>query len=175
MNMLRMTPEQVQAHNARIGSARVIKGKCSAREESAPKPKERKTARRMSVPRKPRPKYEYEKQLALQLTMMGFTEHEVDVRYLKDRLHRADVLFRKEGLVVEIQGHVHRIRDKWERDIEKAQLTLASGFRLLPVSTKQVKTGVAADIVRRALELLRFPVERCECHGVPVEHCPEVK
>lgn len=155
MNMLRMTQEQIDAHKARIGSARVVKGKCSVDEhgKSGPKPKERKTQRRESVPRKPRQKYEYEKQLALQLTLMGFTEHEVDVRYLKDRLHRADVLFRKERLVVEIQGHVHRIRDKWERDIEKAQLTLMAGYRLLPVSTKQVKTGVAADIVKAALDL----------------------
>ena len=37
MNMLRMTPEQVQAHNARIGSARLVKGRDTKGEPMGPK------------------------------------------------------------------------------------------------------------------------------------------
>lgn len=157
--MTAWTSEQLSAvlnkGHVSIAGARIVRGRHTKDEERGPKPKKEK-AKRVIVPKR-RVKYEYEKQLALQLATLGFREFEVDARYLPDRLHRADVLFRREMLVVEIQGHAHRIRDKWVRDIEKAQLTLMAGYRLLPVSTKQVKTGVAADIVRKAIDLHNIP------------------
>lgn len=167
MNMLRMTQEQIDAHKARIGSARVIKGKSTQDETRGPKVKKPPKTARISAPRKPRQKYEYEKHLALQLAAMGFREFEVDARYLRDRLHRGDVVFRRERLIVEVQGQVHRIRNRWKEDIEKAQLTVLAGWRLLPVSTKQVRDGSAADLVKRALDVLT----RGECHGVKT--CPD--
>lgn len=108
------------------------------------------------VQKRPRPpqhrkKLEYEKQLGMQMEKAGITGFEIDARYIPERQFRADALFRKQKLVVEIQGACHRIRDKWKRDIEKAQLTLLEGYRLLPIGTNQVRDGTAVVIVQRAL------------------------
>jgi very-short-patch-repair endonuclease len=156
MNMLQMTPEQYAAHQERVKSARVIRFEANETEQEIAQKGKQPKAKAPPIKAAPK-KYDYENQLALQFTVMGFRDFEVDAEYLTGRKHRADVLFRKERLVVEIQGHAHRIRDKWARDIEKAQLTLFAGYRLLPVTTAQVKTGVAADIVRRALNAIVAP------------------
>lgn len=146
-----MTPEQYAAHQAHVKSSRTVKFEANQTDAEIRKAAKCKAAqKRVRV----RPKYNYEQQLALQLTMLGFRDFDVDVRYLPDRMHRADILFRKERLVVEIQGQVHRIRDKWARDIEKAQLTFLAGWRLLPIATKQVRDGTAVEIVRRAIDLV---------------------
>lgn len=154
--MLRMTPEQVAAHNARIGAAPV-------KEKAKPE----KTAK---------PSSDYETWLSNQLVAAGMPKPAHQFRWLDDRLYRADLAY--PPLLIEIDGAAHRIKGRFMDDILKNQEALLNGYYLLRIATSQVRNGLAVGIVRKALERVKayapvFAVKRCECHGVPVENCPE--
>lgn len=157
MSHLYMTEEQYAAHQARVKTARVVtfdgnQGEKPKNKGPATKPEERKPR----APRPPRPKWSYEERLAQKLEAAGLSGFYVDSDYLPERGLRADILFPEQMLVVEVQGAAHRIRDKWARDIEKAQATLLAGYKLLPIATGQVRDGSAVDIIKQALG---FPVK----------------
>lgn len=154
--MLTMTKEQYEAHQARVKGARTV----SPMSEPAVVKPARKPAKRAPplpvVEKAPRKKWSYEERLAQQLEEAGISGFYVDAEYLPNRQVRADLLFMRERLVVEVQGHVHRIKAKWLADIYKAQDTMLGGYRLLPVSTAQVRDGSAVEIVRKALALAEW-------------------
>ena len=92
-------------------------------------------------------------ELAQQCKLAGLPVPQVNYPFLKDqgRRFRLDCAWPGEKLVVEVDGGVHRIRDKFDRDLEKHRLLLQYGWRLLRVSPAQVNAGVALGYVERAL------------------------
>jgi very-short-patch-repair endonuclease len=142
--MLTMTPEQYRAHQERV------KGACTVTFAENQKEKPGRKRPEAKAPRV-RQQWSYEERLAEKLHAAGLTGFYVDSEYLPERQLRADILFPEQKLVVEIQGASHRIRDKWARDIEKAQATILAGFTLLPIATSQVRDGTAVDVVKRVL------------------------
>ena len=54
-------------------------------------------------------------------------------------------------LAVEVDGAVHRIRERFKADLEKRQAADRLGWRVLPVSPRQVESGRALELVRDAL------------------------
>ncbi len=64
---------------------------------------------------------------------------------------RIDIAFVEQKLAVEIDGAVHRIKSRFQADIEKSQALFFAGWRLLRVSPKQVREGDALVMIRRAL------------------------
>jgi very-short-patch-repair endonuclease len=139
--------------HVRIAGARVVA-------LMPPEPREKQLApprgKRGPQAEKPaRKKWSYEGRLAQQLEDAGITGFFVDAEYIQDRGLRADILMPLDKLAIEIQGAAHRIKGKWERDIEKAQATMLAGYRLLPIATKQVRDGSAVGVIRAALEVIR--------------------
>lgn len=164
MSYFRMTQEAFDAHQAQVKGARVVKRMDGDPEQKqATKANRAKKAERakLEIPqfvpetvKAPRKKWDYEQRLAQQLEAAGITGFYVDAEYLPNRQLRADILFIRERLVIEIQGAVHRTKAKWQADIFKAQDTMLGGFRLLPIATGQVRDGAAVEIIRKALERL---------------------
>jgi very-short-patch-repair endonuclease len=114
--------------------------------------------------KKPRArKWRYEDDLAYQLEKVGVTGFEREGKWLEGRRYRADLLFREKRLIVEIEGEAHRIKSRFHDDIRKSQAAVLNGWKLLRVSTPQVKDGEAAKLIMRALG---FHVERAYADAV---------
>jgi len=61
-------------------------------------------------------------------------------------------------LAVEVDGEVHRIRDRFHGDIRRNALILLAGWRVLHVDGRRVRSGDAVRWVRLFLETFREPV-----------------
>ena len=71
------------------------------------------------------------------------------------RAFRADLAFPALRLLVEVDGSVHRIKERFRGDLERDQwifLNLPT-WRKLRVSPRQVRSGEALQLVERALAL----------------------
>lgn len=73
-----------------------------------------------------------------------FTFHE-------DRNWRLDVACPSKKLCVEIDGQVHRIKDKFARDIERHNALIISGWRYIRCTPTQVDTGEALILLKALL------------------------
>lgn len=67
------------------------------------------------------------------------------------RKFRFDLAWPDRRLAVEVDGSVHRIRERFDSDIEKYQLAFLGGWRVLRVSTLQVRKNEACQFVWMAL------------------------
>lgn len=131
--MIRLTPEQFAAHQARVKPA------APPSAEPAPKKQTRSD--------------DYETWLANQLEQAGLPKPARQFRWLDDRQYRADLAY--PPLLIEIDGAAHRIKGRFLDDIEKNQQALLAGYWLLRIATSQVRNGKAVDIIRRALDRVR--------------------
>lgn len=155
MNMLRLTAEQVAAHNARIkaGAVRVVKFDGNQTEAEVIKAAKGKAAQKLRKPSVRRPTPSLEDSLDAQLRAMSINL-ERQYRWMPNRKYRADFAHPKTRLLVELDGAAHRIKGRFDDDIRKSQDALLCGWRLLRISTRQVRTGEAADVVRRAIDMV---------------------
>ena len=94
--------------------------------------------------------------LASQCELVKLDAPTREYRFHPDRKWRIDLCWIDRRLALEVEGEVHRISDKFKRDLEKYQALFFAGFRLLRVSPAQVKNGTALRMVERALETLPF-------------------
>lgn len=149
MNVLTMTPEQYEAHQLRVKGARIVRFEGNETgQEIAQKGKQRQKPPKISVP-----KLTTEDIFAAQLEQAGL-KLERQYRWLPGRKYRADFADVRSRLLVELDGGVHRIRAAFDADILKSQNALLAGWRLLRIGKKQVLDGSAADIVRRAIDMV---------------------
>lgn len=162
------TEAEVTAHNLNVRSARVVKGKSSVDAEKRAIPKPEKPPK-VRVPRKART-WGYEERLERDLALLGI-KGEREYRWLEGRKYRADLGFKRERLIVEIEGEAHRIKGRFHDDIRKSQDAVLNGWRLLRLSTGQVRDGTAAFIVKRALGasvmIGEYPANDIPFHGGP--------
>lgn len=94
-------------------------------------------------------------ELAFQCKAVGIPTPCVNWPFLKEqgRRFRLDLAYPDIKLCIEIDGGVHRIRDKFSRDLEKHRLLFEHGWRLLRVSPAEVNNGTALGYVERALSI----------------------
>lgn len=78
-----------------------------------------------------------------------------EYRFHETRKWRIDLAFpdMKPPLAVEVDGAVHRIKARFHSDIEKHQALFFAGWRLLRVSTKQVRIGEAVRLIERTFHV----------------------
>jgi len=95
----------------------------------------------------------------LRMTLTGrWLEFKREYSFAAPRRHRADFAWLGARLLVEVQGGIwmgkgaHSGGSAIERDIEKVHLAVLHGWRLLPVTTDQVRSGEAVELVRKVLE-----------------------
>lgn len=94
---------------------------------------------------------DYSRMLIAQLELVGALSPVPEYRFYEGRKWRLDLAYPDRRLAIEVDGAVHRIKGQFYRDLEKHQALFFEGWRLLRVSTAQVRSGAALAMVRRAL------------------------
>lgn len=88
---------------------------------------------------------ELERRFAQQIRAAGLPEPEVEYYHLAGRDFRLDFAWPHVKVGVEIQGMAHRIKAKFNADIEKRALAMLAGWRVLELNGDSVRqeTGIA--------------------------------
>ena len=79
----------------------------------------------------------------------------LEYRFHATRGWRFDLCWPALKLAVEVDGAVHRIKERFLADMEKHQAAFAAGWRVLRVAPRQVRNGAAVELVRQALQTER--------------------
>ena len=69
--------------------------------------------------------------------------------FLNGRDFELDRAWPAKKVAVEVQGMAHRIKGKFQRDIEKRALALLAGWRVLEVDGKSIRDGRAIEWAKR--------------------------
>jgi len=101
------------------------------------------------TPGRPNERSRLELALALQLDAEGM-RYQRELRFCVRRW-RIDFAFPEAYLAVEVQGAMHRIKARFKSDIVKIQRLTLAGWRYLPLSSDDIRSGCAVDLIRRAL------------------------
>src|SRR5574337_580463 len=92
-----------------------------------------------------------EARFALQLRALKAPEWERNFRFHPDRRWELDFAWPEDRFAVEIDGEVHRIKERFHSDIEKHATALRMGWKILRLDGRAVRAGAGVDW---ALELL---------------------
>jgi very-short-patch-repair endonuclease len=95
--------------------------------------------------------------LAQQCQAIGLPQPETEVRFHPTRKWRADFIWRKEKLIVEVDGGVfvggrHSRGAGIETDCEKFAEAMALGYRVMRVTPRHVKNGQAIQWIEKVLK-----------------------
>jgi very-short-patch-repair endonuclease len=98
-----------------------------------------------------------EAELALQIRALGLPEPIREYQAITGRKFRFDFAWLEHRLLVEVNGGTytkgaHSTGQGIARDYEKANLATLDGWRVLMFDGKVVKSGVAVEVIRQALE-----------------------
>ena len=98
-----------------------------------------------------------EAELALQIRALGLPEQVREYTAVEGRKFRFDFAWLEHRLLVEVNGGTytkgaHSTGRGIARDYEKANLATLDGWRVLMFDGKAVKSGVAVEVIRQALE-----------------------
>lgn len=98
-----------------------------------------------------------EAELALQIRALDLPEPIREYPAIKGRKFRFDFAWVERKLLVEVNGGTytkgaHSTGRGIARDYEKANLAVLQGWRVLSFDGKAVKSGVAVETIRKALE-----------------------
>lgn len=93
-----------------------------------------------------------EELLALHVRAERLPAPEREVVLLPPRKWRVDFLWRAQGLVVEVDGEVHRIKARFHGDIEKHASLVLAGWTLLRVDGRTIRAGIAVRWIAQALD-----------------------
>jgi hypothetical protein len=129
----RMTEQQVRAHQERVG-------------KRGPDAKKRKEGSG-----RPKTYPDYAVTLRAEIELAGLPMPIREYCFHNTRNWRIDLCWPDRRLALEVDGEVHRIKGRFIADLEKQQALFFAGYRLLRVSTAQVRSGEALRIVERAL------------------------
>lgn len=94
---------------------------------------------------------EIEEMLAVHIRADRLPQPVREYAFHPDRGWRFDFAWPELLFAVEVDGHVHRIRDRFERDREKGAHALMSGWRVLHVTGRQIRAGIAVRWVAALL------------------------
>jgi very-short-patch-repair endonuclease len=93
-----------------------------------------------------------EAMFALQLRAARLPEPKREFAFCEGRKFRLDFAWPERLIAVEVQGMVHRIKERFEADIEKRALALLGGWRVLEVSGQAVRDGRALGWIEQLLQ-----------------------
>lgn len=100
--------------------------------------------------------------LALQIRALKLPVPERNYRWMTGRRYEWDFAYPDRKIAIEVQGMVHRIKSKWERDIFKRAYGLLDGWRVLEVSGETIRSGVAIQWIEKLLN--ETPNAQSEIH-----------
>ena len=134
--MLRLTEEQFSAHQKRVA-----KPAAKSRHGNPSKPVS--VGKGIGDPNS--------RLLADQIAAAGLQAPILEYRFAPPRKWRADLAYPERHLLIEIDGAVHRIKGRFQADLERDQAIFFGNWEKLRVSPAQVRSGEALKLVRRAL------------------------
>lgn len=132
MSMLRMSSEQYAALQRR---AKKLAGEIAAKQSKAAAP----------------PSDRYPDMLAAQIAEAGMPAPQREYRWHPTRRFRADLAWVDRKFIVEVDGAVHRMKDKFARDIERHNLLIRAGYLYIRVTPAMVRSGEALQWVKEFL------------------------
>lgn len=94
---------------------------------------------------------ELERMLDFQMATLRLPAPEREYLFLNDRRFRFDFCWPSRKQAVEVQGMAHRIRERFNADIEKRALALLAGWRVLEVSGRTIRSGQAIHWIEEFL------------------------
>lgn len=89
-----------------------------------------------------------------QIVAAGLPEPFREFTFHPTRDWRLDLAWPAHKLAVEIDGQVHRTKERFSADVEKHNALMFAGWRYLRVAPVNVETGSALTLVKLALERL---------------------
>ncbi len=92
-----------------------------------------------------------EEMLAEQIAAAGLPAPVREFKYVHGRRFRLDFAWPDRMIGVEVQGMVHRIKKRFEADIEKRALGLLAGWRIMEVSGASIRSGQAVKWIGEML------------------------
>lgn len=109
-----------------------------------------------------------EAELLLQLKVARLPEPIPNFQPCHSRRWRVDFAWPGAMVAVEVHGAVHRIRERHHADAEKELWLVAAGWRVLRVTPRQVRSGLALDAITHILGQSSPGewLERLRKHGV---------
>lgn len=99
----------------------------------------------------PRRDSQIEAELALQMRALKFAPWVRNLRFLETRKFELDFAWPAWKFAVEVDGHVHRIKERFNADHEKHALAMLDGWTVLRVGGKDIRNGRAVQWVDRLL------------------------
>ncbi len=93
----------------------------------------------------------YADMLAFQCSLAGLPAFEREHVFAAPRKWRFDLALPPLLFAVEVDGAVHRIKERFNRDLEKHQAAFLARWSVFRVSPAQVKSGEALHLVEQAL------------------------
>lgn len=127
----------------------------TARDRSEPAPAGKDLKPGVASGKNTRKHTDYNAMLYQQYMLTGALRPITEYRFDPERKWRLDFCWPEHRLAVEIDGAVHRIKGRWKASFEREQALFFAGWRLLKVSTEQVRSGEALTLIEKALQLLR--------------------
>jgi very-short-patch-repair endonuclease len=92
-----------------------------------------------------------EEMLAAHMQWFQVAGFEREYAFDAARKWRIDFAWPAQRLAVEVQGAVHRTRERFAADFEKIQALTLSGWRYLPLSSEDIRAGRAVSLICAAL------------------------
>ena len=87
-----------------------------------------------------------------QIVEAGLPEPYREFTWHSTRNFRADLCWPQLRKMVEVDGGVHRVKDKWLRDVERHNLLAVEGWLYVRVTPDMVKSGEALRLARELLD-----------------------
>lgn len=75
-----------------------------------------------------------------------------EMRFDPGRKWRIDFAWPQDRVAVEVDGEVHRIKERFHADIEKHAALVLAGWTLLRVDGRSIRAGIAIQWLRRLLD-----------------------
>ena len=153
MSMFRLPDEQALQELIRRSHVRIVRPMGAAHEQAQRPPK----LKRAAVKKKPVTP-NYVETLLGQMAKEGLPEPQREYAFAKDigRNWRIDLALPQQKLAIEVEGMVHRTRERFMADMEKYNELTMRGWKLLRIYTRWIydkgreqDTGI--DLVRRVL------------------------
>jgi hypothetical protein len=88
---------------------------------------------------------ELELMFSKQITVLDIPPPRREFKFMENRDFRLDYAWPEKRLAVEVQGMVHRIKERFLRDIEKLAMAQILGWRVLLVAGQDVRSGRAVS------------------------------
>ena len=138
-----MTEEQFAAQTARL-----LRFSKAVKDTTARQPK---AIPEKASPAKAKPGSKIEQLLADQIAAAGLPGPVREFKHIPGRRFRLDFAWPDRMIGVEVQGMVHRIKKRFEADIEKRVLGLLAGWRIMEVSGASIRSGQAVKWIEEML------------------------